>query len=207
MTVQPMRRVGEGRSRLVVLIAVAVLVALGFGFGASRAQDTAQTIVTHPAHIHVGSCDELDPNPIAPLNDVGPRGYDAETGEMAEDAPEARGALSAAPVEVSESTAEVGFDEILETAHAINVHESAQNVQNYIACGDIGGQVFDDKLFVSLAEQNDSGYFGIAILEPDGDNTKVTIYLGRVGAAGGQPPAAETPEAGEAGDDEGTPVS
>ena len=207
MTVSLMRDARVARPRPVALVATAILLVLGFGIGAVQAQDTAE-IVTHPAHIHAGTCAELDPNPKAPLNDVGPRGYDAEAGQMAEDAPETRGATNVAPVEVSESTAEVGFDEVLETGHAVNVHESAQNIDNYIACGDIGGQVFDNKLFVSLAEQNDSGYFGIAILEPDGDNTKVTIYLGRVaGAAAAETPAAETPEAGETGDDEGTPAS
>jgi len=208
MTVQPMRRVGAGRPRPAVLLAIGILLALGFGFGASQAQDTTEPVVTHPAHIHVGSCADLDPNPAAPLKDVGPRGYDVEAGEFSEDQPEARGATNVAPVEVSEGPAEIGFDEVLETAHAINVHESAQNVDNYIACGDIGGQVFDDKLFISLYEQNDSGYFGIAILEPDGDNTKVTIYLGRVSEEVDETPAAETPETpeGETGDDEGTPV-
>ena len=207
MTVLPMGRAATARPRLGVPVAVAILIALGFGFGAARAQDAGE-VVPHPAHIHLGTCEELDPNPVAPLNDVAPRGYDVEAGAFSEEVEAARGALNVAPVEVSESTAEVGFDEVLETSHAINVHASAQDVQTYIACGDIGGQVFDDQLFVSLQEQNDSGYFGIAVLEPDGDNTKVTVYLGRVADGGAAPAETPTPaaEGGEVGDDEGTPV-
>jgi hypothetical protein len=185
-----MRRVGEGRPRLVVLLAVAILLALGFGFGATQAQDTTEEVVSHPAHIHAGTCAELDPNPAAPLTDVGPRGFDVESGEFSDDVPDPQGALNVAPVEISESEAEINLDDVLAESHAINVHESAQNIDNYIACGDIGGVVFDDQLIIALYEQNDSGYSGIAILEPDGDNTNVTIYLAREQMA-----EEETPEA------------
>src|SRR5688500_14262459 len=172
-TVAPRRRTGQVRHRSIAPLAVAILLALGVGAGAARAQDEA--VATHPAHIHAGTCAELDPNPAAPLTSVAPRGFSVEDNEFSEDLEDARGALSTSPVEVSESTAEIGFDEVLETGHAINVHESEQNIDNYIACGDIGGVVFDDKLIIALFEQNDSGFFGTAILEPDGDNTKVTI--------------------------------
>jgi hypothetical protein len=159
--------------------AVAAVLSVGFA-GAVIAQDpteTADSIVTHPAHIHVGSCADLDPNPAFPLNNVGPRLKDDEL-PAAEDI---KGSLSAAPVEYSETgDIDVKFSDIFETAHAINIHESDQNVQNYIACGDIGGAVIDDKVYVGLAEQNGSGFFGIAVLEDDGDDkTKVTIYLTR----------------------------
>lgn len=206
-TAVPMRRTGPGRSRWIALVAVALLLALGVGFGAAQAQDAA--VVTHPAHIHVGTCAELDPNPAAPLTSVAPRGYSVEDAAFADDLEDARGALNAAPVETSESTAEIGFDEVLETGHAVNVHASEQDLQTYIACGDIGGVVHDDKLVIALTEQNDSGYFGIAILEPDDDHTKVTIHLGRAVDAGAAEPAetpTPAPEEGEVGDDEGTPV-
>jgi hypothetical protein len=179
---------------LAVLVAVAVLLALGFGVAATRAQDDAAEIVLHPAHIHAGSCADLDPNPQAPLNDVAPVGYDPEAGTMSQDV-EARGSLAAASVAFSESEAEIGFDEVLETTHAINVHESSEHPEVYIACGDVGGPVVDDELVVALQEQNDSGYFGIAVLEPgDDDTTKVTLYLAQAAEAGGETPEA-TPDA------------
>ena len=190
MTIQSIHRAGEGHPRLAVIVAIGMLLALGFGVGASLAQDQAnEAVVTHPAHIHDGTCAELDPNPAAPLNDVAPRGYDSEEGTISEDV-EARGSLTAASVEYSESEAEISFDDVLETSHAINVHESNEHPEIYIACGDIGGPVLDDKLFIALQEQNDSGYFGTAILEKDGDDkTKVTIYLAQPAA-----PAEATPE-------------
>lgn len=159
--------------------AIAALIAVGIG-GGVIAQDptaTADGVITHPAHIHVGSCADLDPNPAFPLNNVGPRLKDDEL-PPAEDI---KGSLSAAPVEYSETgDIDVKFGDLFDTAHAINIHESDQNVQNYIACGDVGGAVIDDKVYVGLIEQNGSGYFGIAVLEDDGDDqTKVTIYLTR----------------------------
>ena len=157
---------------------IASLFAIGMAGGVLAQDETPEegAAVTHPAHIHAGTCAELDPNPLAPLNNVGPQTND--DGELPE-AEDIRGSLTAAQVEVSETEdVEASFDDILDAAHAINVHESDQNPQNYIACGDIGGPVIDDKLTIGLQEQNDSGYCGIAIIEKDGDDqVKVTVYL------------------------------
>lgn len=168
------------RTARISALAVASVLSLGIA-GGVLAQDATETpggIVTHPAHIHMGSCAELDPNPAYPLDDVGPRLNDDD--EMP-DAENTKGSLNAAPVEYSETEEiDVKFDDLFTEAHAINVHESAQNIQNYIACGDIGGVVLDDKVYIGLHEQNDSGYSGIAIVEKDGDDkSKVTIYLTR----------------------------
>lgn len=168
---------GQGTSRLGAL-AIGGMLTLGIAGGvvAQDATETPATIVTHPAHIHKGTCAELDPNPAYPLNDVGPRLNDDDELPAAEDI---KGSLTAAAVEYSETgDIDVNFDDLFTEAHAINVHESAQNIQNYIACGDIGGPVLDDKVFVALNSQNGSGFGGIAILEKDGDDkTKVTVYL------------------------------
>ena len=104
-----------------------------------------------------------------------------------------RGALDAPTVLYSESEAEIPWDEVFDSSHAINVHESNENVQTYIACGDIGGPVKDDRVYVSLLPQNDSGFFGTAVLEEaDDDKTKVTIYLS-------QPVEPRAEPAGDAG--------
>ena len=51
--------------------------------------------------------------------------------------------------------------------------------------------MLDDKLYIGLMEQNDSGYFGIATFEKKGDdNTEVTIYL--VNRAAGEEQATPT---------------
>jgi hypothetical protein len=62
-----------------------------------------------PAHIHKGSCDELDPTPAYGLNDV-------SAGK-------------------STSTVDVTLDELINDTVVINVHESAENVERYVACG------------------------------------------------------------------------
>ena len=165
-------------TRLSGLIIASVLT-IGLA-GSVIAQDptaTVEGVVTHPAHIHVGSCAALDPNPAYPLNDVGPRLKDDQL-PLAEDM---MGSLAAAPVEISEKDGiEVTFDDLFTEAYAITIHESAQNIQNYIACGDIGGPVIDDRVLIGLGEQNDSGYAGIAIIEKDGDDhVKVSILLTR----------------------------
>lgn len=62
---------------------------------------------------------------------------------------------------------------------ASSVHESAENIQNYIACGDITGLEIGG-LQIELAELNGSGYRGIASLTDNGDETTtVTVVLAR----------------------------
>jgi hypothetical protein len=77
----------------------------------------------------------------------------------------------------SETDVEMSLDDILAESHSINIHESEEQIQNYIACGEIGGVKVDDQIIIGLRSLNDSGYTGVAILESDGDNTKVKVYL------------------------------
>src|ERR687893_742794 len=65
--------------------------------------------------------------------------------------------------------------------HAVNVHESAEAIQNYIACGDIGGRVIDGDLVIGLRELNASGHHGVAVLEGNDAGTGVTLYLAEEG--------------------------
>jgi len=91
-----------------------------------------------------------------------------------------QGVLTAPPVLYSLSEEiELSFqDDVLATTHSINVHESEENIQNYIACGEIGGVVVDGELAISLRSMNESGSSGIAILTEDGDgNVDVAVYL------------------------------
>ena len=159
------------------------------GTGFAGAQDAA--IPSHPAHIHAGTCAELDPNPAAPLTNVTVRGVNEE-GEVPEDASAPEGVLTAPVVLYSETEgAELAWDDLLAESHAINIHESDENVQNYIACGDIGGVVVDDMLVIAITSQNDSGYHGIAILEKDGDDkVKVQVYLSEPGTESDATPVA-----------------
>lgn len=65
-----------------------------------------------PAHIHKGSCAELDPQPEHPLEDI----VDGE----------------------SSTHLNVSLDELRDGEFAINVHKSAADLETYVACGDIG---------------------------------------------------------------------
>ena len=164
-----------------MVLALALLgLILGGGFGAAAQDGTPETddeggAAAHPAHVHSGTCDELDPNPAFPLDDV-TAPADAET----------EGAETAVPVETSETTIGVALSDLLADDYAINVHESAENSGNYIACGDIGGAVTEgddgegDELAVGLREQNGSGYAGVAWLQESADGgTTVTLFLAR----------------------------
>jgi hypothetical protein len=144
------------------------------------AQDEAATGPSHPAHIHAGTCDDLEPNPVAPLNNLELRqNEDADDNTV-------QGTLTASQMFWSGSDElDLNWDDMLATSHSVNVHESDENIQTYIACGEIGGIVVDDSLVIGLHQLNDSGYSGIAILRKDGDdNVDVEVYL-----AG--PPASE----------------
>jgi hypothetical protein len=73
---------------------------------------------------------------------------------------------------------DVALDDILAGEHAINVHQSAENIDVYVACGDVTGEATDGMLTVELQELNDSGMSGEAMLTDNGDGTTtVEIHL------------------------------
>ena len=86
--------VGEGKTRVVIQL--------------SNAPEELQ-----PAHIHKGTCDELDPTPAFPLESV-------EKGR-------------------SNTVADASLDDLQAESYAINVHKSEQDPQTYVACGDLTG--------------------------------------------------------------------
>ena len=65
-----------------------------------------------PAHIHKGSCADLDATPEFALADV-------------------KGGMST-------STVDAKLDDLRDGAFAINVHKSAAEIETYVACGDVG---------------------------------------------------------------------
>jgi hypothetical protein len=89
-------------------------------------------------------------------------------------------------------------------SYAITVHESAEQIDVYIACGEISGVVrphlrgaMSEALVIPLREQSGSGYAGMAWLEANGEETIVTIFLaqglmGR-GPMGGRPAETSAP--------------
>jgi hypothetical protein len=75
---------------------------------------TGATAGDHPAHIHAGTCDTLNPNPLFPLNNVDANGH-------------------------SDTTIDVALSQLTGGGFAINVHKSAQEIGVYVMCGNIGG--------------------------------------------------------------------
>jgi plastocyanin len=135
---------------------------------------------SHPAHIHAGTCEQLG-DVVAPLADVA-----YPTGEQ-------MGPESGHPVKVSEvNNVDIPLADIIAGGHAINVHLSEDEIDTYIACGDIGGIVHDrengegSELTIALHELNGSGHVGIAWLGDDGEGgTNVGINLIEPGAMSG----------------------
>jgi hypothetical protein len=165
---------------------LALVMGAVIGFGGASAQESDGP---HPAHIHSGSCASLG-DVVYPLNDVGGPMMDASGTPMA--AGMAMGASSAIPVQVSMTTVQADLNTLLGSAYAINVHESAENIGNYIACGDIGGAVMGSDLAIGLGELNGSGHSGVAWLHDNGDGTTtVTVFLTHsvAGAETGTPAA------------------
>jgi hypothetical protein len=65
-----------------------------------------------PAHVHKGSCKDLDPNPAYGLEDV------------------VNGS--------STSEVDASLNDLRDGAYAVNVHKSVAEAAIYVACGDIG---------------------------------------------------------------------
>src|SRR5215212_6190143 len=141
----------------------------------------------HPAHIHAGTCDDLG-DIVAPLTDV----TELTAGEVF-------GAPTAVLVKESETDVALPLGDILSAPHAINIHESTDAIQNYIACGDIGGRVIDGDLTIGLRELNGSGHHGVAVLEGGDNGTDVKVYLTEEGSVESEQDAA--PDAAAAATD------
>jgi hypothetical protein len=177
------------------LTAAGFMLLLGLMLGPSRttAQDTTEA--PHPAHIHSGSCTELG-DVVYPLTDVssatmgtpvaaptsGEMGTPTMTADMAMATPTMgemeMGSPTATNAETSVTTVEASLTDLTAGGYAINVHESAENIGNYIACGNIGDMSGSADVTVTLDPLNDSGFSGTATLHDNGDDTTtVTIEL------------------------------
>ena len=179
----------------VALVAAAFIFMMSFVLGspAISAQDSATPAgeevdvdPSYPAHIHSGTCEELG-DVVFPLDNITPLGIDVSPATPTDLTPspaDVPGSLGTQEPLVAEEAAgagdvagesttivEASLEDILAEQHAINVHESPENIQNYIACGDITGTPTDGELVVELEELNDSGYTGDALLVDNGDGT------------------------------------
>jgi hypothetical protein len=88
------------------------LTAVGAGKTEVALVVTNAPYTAQPAHIHKGTCGDLDPAPAYPL----------------------------APVldSVSTSTVNISLDDLRTGELAVNVHKSPKNLKTYVACGNLG---------------------------------------------------------------------
>ena len=164
-------------SKGIAALSALALVLLASGMIVSQrgaiAHDGEDHGVAHPAHIHAGTCAELG-DVVFPLSDVSADILVDGTPMAGEDMGSDDNA-----VEWSVTTVAAPLADIVSGGHAINIHESAENIGNYIACGGIGGVMMGTTdLAIGLGELNDSGSSGVASLHDNGDGTTtVTVYL------------------------------
>jgi hypothetical protein len=179
---------------------------------AAWAQDATpaaeETMAPRPAHIHTGTCNEVG-EVVVPLNDL--------TGATGGDRV---GQRRAVPAESSFTSVPLTLDAILGADHVVNVHLSAEEIDTYIACGEIGGRLSPEgAVIIGLRELNNSGFTGVAYLAPgaDGASTDVSAFVAQTQggrnrdrgaeatpATGGTTATDETPEADETPEEDGT---
>jgi hypothetical protein len=158
-------------------VASTLLLAASLAFvpSMSRAQDANSTpsmmqgMHQHPAHIHSGTCDTLG-DVVFPLNDLTDPGMMGTPMAGMASTPMA-GRDMGDVVAQSSTTIEASLDDVLGAEHALNVHLSAEQIDVYIACGDVTGTPDGDQLQIDLEELNNSGYQGMAWLMDNGDDT------------------------------------
>lgn len=170
----------------IAILFTALAIGAGFignvGAQGSDATPAAESyFAAHPAHIHSGTCEELG-DVVFPLNDVVSTDLAVSTYATPADSVNATPppALASTPVinTGQSTTIEAALDDILAAEHAINVHLSAEDIDVYIACGNITGPASDGVVTVEVMELNRSGYVGRASLTDNGDGTTtVTVDL------------------------------
>jgi hypothetical protein len=135
----------------------------------------------HPLHIHLGTCAELG-DVLFPLGviseDLMVNGSAAAGDEV--------GTVSGDPVMLNVTVVDASISDLVDSEHAINIHQSEEDIQTYIACGDIGGTLINDTgLAFQILPLNDSGFSGLAWLnETDDGNTTVYTFLTQDAGAG-----------------------
>ena len=155
-------------TQVAAVTALAALTLLG-PTGSAQTPEAAMAGPTHPVHIHAGTCAELG-DVVFPLVDLS-----APAGDRT-------GPESAVPVTLSENIVDIPLQEMIDGGHAINVHLSNDEIDTYIACGDVGGVITTDagrrqEMMIGLAEQNDSGYSGTGWLGPSAENTQTEVSI------------------------------
>jgi hypothetical protein len=163
------------------LLAVVLALAPAAGLAQDATPAAMDGMAPHPVHIHAGTCATLG-DVVHPLSDLQHgdmmgtpmAGMEGMDGTPMADMDDVMGDVES----MSTTTVEASLEDILAAEHAINAHESAENIDVYIVCGDISGEPTDGQLEIELMEDSDSGHTGRAMLMDNGDGTTtVTVWL------------------------------
>lgn len=144
----------------------------------ASADDPSATIgdpaAVHPANLHHGTC--ASPGETAfSLTAVGipPAAPVTPSAHL-----ETIGAASAIPVSTSTTTVGASLSELTDNSYAIDIKKSSYDLDVDVACGDIGGQMVDGDLVVSLQQRHNAGDVGVLLLHPvDAGRTRITIMM------------------------------
>lgn len=130
--------------------------------------------VGRPAHIHAGTCQELDRDNVELIDLTTP---EPEATSTFEATPGAIPDLSAPiVVDVSESGIDMTIATLLASEYAIHVHAAKEDGGDALVCGTIDGPIRDDgSIAIGLREVDASGYTGVAYLMPDPEDSSRTI--------------------------------
>lgn len=181
-------------SRVFVAATLLLMAAFALGPNTSVAQEASGTPVglgtqPHPAHIHAGTCANIGAV-VYPLTDLTSPGMMGTPAAGMPSTPIASTDMSTV-VAQSTTTVKAPLDTILSEERAINVHESAEHMDVYIACGDLTGTPEDSTLpdltrtpfngggtlQIALHEQSNSGVEGWAMLRDNGNGTTTVDVL------------------------------
>lgn len=186
-------RVGN-RCKLLSITALAAAMTIAIG-GGGVAQDATPTAmgdddagVSYVSHIHGGNCDDLSAEPVQRLADLMLPDWVAglTEGDATEVVVEEFGN---APIPVAVATTEVPvpLTDIVAGNHAVVIERAnADDPENPIACGNIGGVVDQNgDLFVGLDGTNETGHYGVVWLHASGAGTTIVVFLAHPEEAAG----------------------
>lgn len=153
--------------------------------GAALAQDASPMSTPvgppegYPVAVHEGTCDSMTSQPNYEIDNAVGFGADDSDADTIGEGP-------AVPVVLSASgTIDSSLDDLGNNGNAIAVHQSKDEYDKIVACGNIAGIKHDGKVVVALNSVDEGTVVGIAILDSDtsgilglgDDQVNTTVYL------------------------------
>jgi hypothetical protein len=140
-----------------LVLAIAICAALAWGNVATAQNGDIS------AAVHSGACNELG-DEVASLNTPQPEGGDWV------------GVEGLGVVLQSETDDVVSGQDLIDSPHSVVIFAGG----TVVACGEVGGPLDDEDLYIGLQPVDNSGYFGIAELDDlddDDDEVEIDLYV------------------------------